>query len=600
MIVAVRLLSYARPHLRGVLALAGTISAAVAIDLLRPWPMKLVVDSVIGSQPLPPAAAFLSTPVDSGKLTLLLALTAATVVIFLAGWAARLWQTRLETRLGNRMIYTLGEVVLDRLQRLPIGYHHRHATGDLVKRVLNDSSCIRDMSLGVVSPMLTSLFGLGSMFVIMWRLDSGLAVAALAVAPILGVSLRIFSGPMERRTYQQYETQGRVMALSEQTLTALPIVRAFGREQHEDDRFSRLCRESDQAYLGALASQLRFKVAVDTILALGTASLIALGGYHVTSGRLSIGELLVFMSYLASLYAPLETLSRVSQTFAAATAGARRVFEVLDASDGVTDIADPRRLAGRARGRIQFEGVSFGYDANRPVLDGIDLEAPAGATVALVGVTGAGKSTLVSLIARFFDPDRGRVLLDGVDVRHLALDDLRAQIAMVLQEPFLFPMTVAENIAYGRPTASREQIVAAAAAAHADDFIRALPAGYDTVIAERGSTLSGGERQRISIARALLKDAPILILDEPTSALDAQTESLIMRALDRLIAGRTTFIIAHRLSTVRRADRIAVLDRGKVVEMGTHEQLLALGGAYARLCRLQTGGADQRLMEVRQ
>jgi ATP-binding cassette subfamily B protein len=597
---AFRLLQYARSDSGGVAALVAALSAGVAMDLLKPWPMKLIVDCVLGSRPLPDRAAWLAKlPGAASSSALLGWLTAATLLVFLAGWSIRLVQTRLETVVGNRMTYRLGNVLFDELQRLSLRYHHRRAAGDLMKRVITDASCIRTLVIGVIVPLLTSLVSLGSMFAVMWQLDSVLACAAIIAAPLLFGCVRFFSGPMEQRTMRQFEMQGEIMALSEQTLTALPVVRAFGREDHEDRRFSRLCRESDQAYLGALRSQLGFKVATDSVLAIGTATVLGLGGYHALTGKLSVGSLLVFATYLTSLYAPLETLAYLAQTFTSATAGARRIFDILDAGDRVHEDPAPVPLTRRREPRrVQFEGVAFAYEGARPVLRDIDLDVCPGETIALVGATGAGKSTLVSLIPRFYDPDRGRVLLDGVDIRKLALSDVRGEVAIVFQEPFLFPASITDNIAYGRPGASHEQIVAAAVAANADTFIRNLPQGYETVLGERGATLSGGERQRLSIARALLKDAPILILDEPTSALDAHTESLIMQALDRLIEGRTTFIIAHRLSTIRRADRIAVLDRGALVEIGTHAELLARGGAYSRLHRAQAPAETGRAVEA--
>ena len=316
------------------------------------------------------------------------------------------------------------------------------------------------------------------------------------------------------------------------------------------------------------------------------------GGLHVLQAKLSLGSLLVFLSYLASLYMPLYNLAYLSTGFASAAAGARRVLEVLGSEEKITDAPGAKPLPKRREGEgghIAFEEVTFGYEHGRPVLHNISLKAHPGKTLALVGPTGAGKSTLVSLIPRFFDPWEGRVLFHGVDLQKIRLASLRSQVAIMLQEPFLLPLTVAENIAYGRPSASREEIVAFAVAANADPFIRQLPQGYETVIGERGATLSGGERQRLAIARALLKDAPVLILDEPTSALDAEAEASLVQALERLMAGRTTLIIAHRLSTIRRADRVVVLEGGRVVGTDSREELLAAGGTYQRLHSLQFG-----------
>jgi ATP-binding cassette subfamily B protein/subfamily B ATP-binding cassette protein MsbA len=424
------------------------------------------------------------------------------------------------------------------------------------------------------------------LFTVMWRLDSSLALLAIVLTPILGILIRVFDRPMTENTYRQQQLEGEMMALAEQTLTALPAVQAFGREERNDTDFRLLSQRTLQAYLRAIRSQLQFKVGVSAVSAAGTALVILMGGFHVMAGALTLGSLLVFLSYLASLYVPIETLAYSSAGFAAAAAGARRVLEVLDSEEMVKEAPDAAALP-MVRGHVRFEEVTVGYEPGRPVLHEISLEAHPGETVALVGPTGAGKSTLVSLIPRFFDPWSGLVLIDGHDVRTVQLKSLRAQIALVLQEPFLLPLSAAENIAYGRPGATREEVEAAARAANAHEFIARLPEGYDTVLGERGATLSGGERQRLSIARALLKDAPILILDEPTSALDAGTESLLLEALERLMSGRTTFIIAHRLSTIRGADRIVVIENGRAVEQGTHQELIVAGGMYQRFHELQ-------------
>jgi ATP-binding cassette subfamily B protein/subfamily B ATP-binding cassette protein MsbA len=365
-------------------------------------------------------------------------------------------------------------------------------------------------------------------------------------------------------------------------------VQAFVREEHNDAGFRQLTSRTLQAYLRAMRSQLNFKIGVSAVSAIGTALVIIVGGSHVLAGTLSIGSLLVFLSYLASLYAPVETLAYSSAGFASAAAGARRVLDVLDSEEMVHEVPGAPALP-EVRGDVSIEGVTVGYEPGRPVLHDVSIEARAGETIALVGPTGAGKSTLVSLIPRFFDPWSGRVVIDGHDVRSVSLSSLRSRITLVLQEPFLLPLSVAGNIAYGRPGASDEEIEAAARAANAHEFIERLPEGYETVLGERGATLSGGERQRLSIARALLKDAPILILDEPTSALDAETEGLLLSALERLMSGRTTFIIAHRLSTIRNADRIVVIDGGRVVEQGTHQELAGAGGTYQRFSELQHG-----------
>jgi ATP-binding cassette subfamily B protein/subfamily B ATP-binding cassette protein MsbA len=553
--------------------------------------MKLIVDYLFPAAPLPQSLAWINAlPATASATGLLAWLAASTLLIFLAHRGVQVLTAYLQDGVGNRMKYSLGGELFDHLQRLSLRFHHQQHSGDLVRRVTADSACVRELVIGVFVPALTSLVTLLIMFTVMWHLSPFMSIVALFAAIPIPLLIRLLAPRMAERTYVQQQHEGQIMALAEQTLSGIQVVQAFGQEQHGERRFRTLNGRTLQAYLRAIAAQLQFSVGVNTSTAVGSAVMMAIGGVQVLNGSLSLGSLLVFLSYVSALYSPMETLAYLSSSFASASARARRVLEVLDADQEVRDRPGAVVLPAHRRsdaGRISLEHVSFGYQTGRTVLHDINLEVQPGETIALVGPTGGGKTTLVSLIPRFFDPWQGRVMLDGKDIRDIELASLRKQVSLVLQDPFLLPLTAAENIAYGRPEASREEIIAAAAAANADEFIRQLPDAYDTPLGERGATLSGGQKQRLAIARALLKDATILILDEPTSALDAETEALLLQALERLMHGRTTFIIAHRLSTIRNADRILVLDKGSVAEIGTHQELIAAGKNYQRLYSMQ-------------
>jgi ATP-binding cassette subfamily B protein/subfamily B ATP-binding cassette protein MsbA len=577
------------PALLGVLA---TMLLRIGLDALRPWPLKVLVDNILGGKPMPEGLARLIQvlPGAGGAEGLLTWCVAGTVVLFLLGWGLGLAAANANISLGQRMTYDLAGDLFGHLQRLSLRFHSRKAVGDSIRRVTSDSGCAAIIVRDALLPVLTSGSALIVMFVIMWQLDPVLTLLALAVVPYMIFIFRRYARPMLERSYEQDEAEGRTYAVVEQTMAAIPVVQAFGREDHGNRRFRESTSATLTAALAATNVQLRFKVLMGLATAVGAAVVLWVGVSHALDGRLSVGSILVFLAYLGSLYEPLESLMYLSSTIQGAGGGARRVLEVLGEEPEVRDRPGAAAL-GAVAGHVALEAVTFGYEPGRPVLRGVGLEARPGQTVALVGATGAGKTTLAGLVPRLFDPWQGRVLLDGRDVRGLRLRDLRDRVALVPQEPFLFPLSVADNIAYGRPGASRDDVEVAARAANAHDFIARLPQGYDTVVGERGATLSGGERQRLAIARALLKDAPVLVLDEPTSALDAQTEALVLGALARLMRGRTTLVIAHRLSTVRLADRIVVLHRGEVAEAGTHDELLAHGGLYRRHHELQFGPA---------
>jgi ATP-binding cassette subfamily B protein/subfamily B ATP-binding cassette protein MsbA len=558
--------------------------AQMALMALTPWPLKVIVDNALGKHPLPTwlQAFFVALPGPATRAALIWWAAGATIALFVLGWGANLAVSWASVRFGQSMSYDLACDLLEHLQRLSLRFHARHGIGSLMRRITGDSGCVATIVQEAVLPTVTAVSTVTMMLSLMWVLDPLLTAVALCVIPLMLLAFRLYASPMLARSYERQVAEAQIYATIEQTLGGLQVIQAFGRERQADERFRTDTDRTLAATIALTWAQVRFKLLIGAAVAVGAAGIFWLGGEEGMAGRVTVGSLLVFLSYLNSLYQPLHDISYSNATVTEAAGSARRVLEVLDAPLEVVDAPGAVRL-GRVAGRVVFEDVWFGYEPGRPVLRGVSFEARPGEVVAVVGATGAGKSTLASLLPRFFDPDRGRVLLDGHDLRELELERVRASVGLVLQESFLFPFSIAENIAFARPGASQQEIEAAALAANAHRFICALPRGYETVVGERGATLSGGERQRIAIARALLKDAPVLILDEPTSALDADTEASVLDALERLMAGRTTIIIAHRLSTIRRAERIIVLDHGRPVEAGTHHQLLHQHGHYAHL-----------------
>jgi ATP-binding cassette, subfamily B, bacterial len=584
------LFGYARRQGRLFLGIAVLTVLASLLAAAQPWPMAVVVDQVLKELPRPLAmeAAFQWLGVNPALSTLLLMAVLGGLAIFVLNSALEMALTTAWTLAGRRMVYQLAEDLFARLQRRSMLYHSRHPVGDVMSRITGDCWCVNQMVEALLFAPAHALLTTALMVSLMAGMDASLTGLALAVAPLMVGASFLVGKPLQMAAKLKREIESRIQAHIQQTLTGIPVVQAFVQEDRERARFKQFADAAIRAQqrstlLGSLNS-----LGSGLITTAGTALVLWVGARHVLAGQLTLGDLLVFIVYLTSLQTQMKTLARTQTAFRAVNASVDRVMEELLTATEVPEKPQATVLPP-ARGHVQLEQVTFGYEPERPVLRGISLEARPGETIAIVGETGAGKSTLVSLMPRFFDPWQGRVLVDGKDVRDLQLQSLRRQIGLVLQEPFLFPFTIAENIAYGRPEASRQEIETAARTANAHPFIERLTQGYDTVIGERGATLSGGERQRLSIARALLKNAPILILDEPTSALDAETETRLVEALERLMAGRTTFIIAHRLSTVRRADRILVLKDGQIAESGSHGELLVRGKLYAHLHEVQSG-----------
>jgi ATP-binding cassette, subfamily B, bacterial len=579
----VRVAAYLVPY-RGTFALAllGVVTIA-ALELLKPWPLKIVVDSVLGEAP-PPLGVL-----AGWSRAALLGLACVALVVIHAGLAVLVYaNNRVTISIGQQMVSDLQSDLYQHLQRLSLAFHANRNVGDLLYRLTADTYSVQALTMnGVFSLASSGLFLVGMTVVLAW-IEPILALVALAIVPVLYLCIQRMNATITEQSTLAREHESGLYTMVQRGLSAIRVVQAFTQEETEHQRFLDQSRTSLAASRRLYLVQTLYAGVVNTIVAAGTAAVLWFGASRVLSGAMSVGDVLVFLGYLASLYAPVAAASHTIGVVQAAMAGIRRVFELLDERETV--VSGPRALERSAvRGEITFDRVSFSYDGDRRVLDDVSLNVPPGSTVALVGPTGAGKTTLVSLISRFYDPSGGRVLLDGTDLRELDLGDLRRAIAMVLQPPIVFAATLRENIAYGRPGARPEEIENAAAMAQLTPLLVRLPQGLDTPIGEGGATVSEGEKQRLTIARALLRDAPILILDEPTASLDAETESLLMAGLRSLVTGRTTFLIAHRLATVREADLILVLRDGRIAESGSYAALLRQQGFFARLVQLQDG-----------
>jgi len=540
--------------------------------LLKPWPFKVIVDDFLHAGPAIRSDWRIWIPL------LCLALVAIQLL-----WGIINWITNyLFVKIGLQALLTLRTDLYSYLQSLSLKYHDARRSSDSSFRVAYDSQSIQT----IYNKGFTNIFGstltLIGTFVIMLRLDWQLTLVSLAIVPLIVGTIYIFAHRIRRESTSIQEQESAMLAQAQEGLSSIRMVHAFGREEFEVRQFQQQARQSLQANLRLTLTNVNSALVISTLMVVGTAAMYYVGTLHVLAGRLTLGSLLVFSAYLLMLYQPLESLTYTTWAMEGATAGAKRCFEVLDRQDDVVDSQNAIAISS-AQGAIAFNSVSFGYGEDRIVLRDINLRIDPNQIVGLVGGTGAGKSTLFSLVPRFYDPTTGSITLDGRDLREITKRTLRAQIAIVLQDTLLFSTTVRENIAYGRPDATEEEIIDAARRAQADDFIRELPNGYASPVGERGGHLSVGQRQRIGIARAFLKNAPILLLDEPTSALDPTTESAIMDTIKELMRGRTTLIATHRLATIHGVDQIVVLEHGRIVEKGPGPELIARGGVYAKL-----------------
>ena len=584
--------AFLRPYRARVGAILGLSLVEIGLVTAAPWTLKLIVDSVLGEQPLPaPLVDLFPFAAELGTIALLALFAGGGLFLELSAEAVRLTHTQIEVDMGQRVVHDLRSRLLEHLQALPLRHHLTHRTSDAVYRLDADTYCINDLVTGGALPIALAALHLGVMFLVVLTLDATLALLALAVAPFLYLCLRYHATTLSERAEQVKMLESGLVERAYETLRSIAAIKSFARERHEHGRFARTSRDTARARVRLTWQESLFSLTVTAVTLVGTAVILVVGGLRVVDETLSVGQLLVVIAYLARVYDPVAEIARTVGNLQQAVVSAGRVRDMLALEPEGVDAPDAVDADGLA-GDVRFESVCFSYDGVRTVLDGVSLEARPGELIAVVGPTGAGKTTLVHLIPRLFQPTAGRVLIDGRDAGAYRLRALRERIALVPQDPLLFAGTIGDNIRYGRLDASDAEIEQAARDAQIHATISRLPDGYATPVAEAGATLSGGERQRLGIARALLKQAPILILDEPTSAVDTLAEAAVFDSLRRLRDGRTTFVIAHRLSTIRDATRILVLQDGRITAQGRHETLLSMSDLYRRMWeRLASGGS---------
>lgn len=577
-----------RPYRGSLLIILLAMLVETAMSLATPWPLKIILDNVVGSHKLSPWLVDLLRPWMDGKHQLHIAALAAFayVIIALLGALATYIDNYYTESVGQYVAHDLRMRTFNHLQRLSLGYYSTHQTGTLLSTITTDIQTIQGFASSSTLSILVDLLTIVCMLVLMFWLNWDFTLIAVGVTPFLLLFVSRFKKAVKKATHEVRKEQAEIVAVVQQGLESMQAVKAFGRQDLEQEELREVSHATVSAALKARSIKALLSPVVTVTVALCTAVVLWRGAYLILAGVMTVGALTVYLSYLSKFFKPVKDLATTTNAIAQAAVGVERIRAILD-----TDTVIPEKPnaieAPPVRGELVFEHVAFGYDVKNPVLSDVSFTIKPGQLVGIVGPTGSGKSTVVSMIPRFYDPTKGTIKIDGYDVRDLKLKSLRDQIGYVLQETVLFRGTIAENIAFGRPGASREEIIKAAELANAHEFISKMAQGYDTMVGERGSTLSGGQRQRIGIARVMVRNNPILLLDEPTAALDSESEKLVIEALERLMKGRTVITIAHRLTTIRDADQIIVVSDGVVAENGTHDELMAKNGIYADLHRTQ-------------
>ena len=575
-----------RPHWKAMTMAFVAVAIGSAMDLLEPWPIKIVLDYLLQSKPMPDWMVAVVAWIGSGRLAILNFAVAGVAAIAVISAISSYIEDYLTTNVGQWIMHDLRRTLYHHIHRLSLAEHDEKRTGDLIGRVTSDIDSVQAFVatalLGILTSVLTLLGIIGVMLYMNWRFTA----ISLSIAPVLFLVVYYFTRKIKKASREVRKKESELISTVEEVLTSIRLVKAFAREDYEERRFEKQSLDNVETALIARSIKMKLSPIVDVIVGIGTCLMLGYGARLVMANRFTAGDLVVFLWYLGKMYKPMRDLSKMSDTVSKAGVGLERIRGIIGTESAVRDLPRSRR-AKPFKGTIEFDKVSFGYSPQQSILKDVSFKIEPGQVAAFVGPTGSGKTSIINLVARFYDPGSGTIKIDGADIRSYTIKSIRDQISFVLQDTVLFHAPIWENIAYGRPEARRDEIIRAAKLANADEFIVKMPEGYDTMVGERGVTLSGGQRQRIAIARAVIRNTPILILDEPTSGLDAQSEQAVFEALERLMKNKTSIVIAHHLATILRADTIFVVKDCELKERGTHEELLAAGGFYAELYNIQ-------------